>query len=153
MSGPIKDPRRITEAHLRRTALALLNGDFETFSMSFHLPHSVETFNDGGVLETSDDLRQVFENVRAQYERLGVTDIVRHCVNAEFRDASHMIATHETRLLSGATLVQAPYPVYSVLKKFGNEWKGLHSSYAVTGNPDLEAAITSSCETPFARPA
>ena len=110
-----------------------MTGDFAVFRGCFSLPQTLEAFDGRRLVETPADLRDVFDGVRSHFSNLGVTFLERHCVEASFSNPDTVLATHESRLISGSTLVQRPYPVFSVLRRIDGDWKITHSKYAITG--------------------
>ena len=134
--------RDVSEYLLARTGQAYATGDFDLFASCFALPQWMETFEGRRLVATTDDLRQLFDAVRAHFCRLGVTDLVRHCVVAEFRDPDTIEATHESRLLAGTRLVQPPYPCFSVLKRTEAGWQVAGGQYAIQDALAHSAALT-----------
>lgn len=120
----------IADTLLQKTGTGLLTGDFELFSDCFQLPKEFETFEGRVVISTREQLRKMFETVRSHYHSVGLTDMVRHIVQAEYLDPETISSTHESRLLQGTMLLQEPYPVYSILKLTEDGWKITQSSYA-----------------------
>ncbi|WP_227271729.1 hypothetical protein [Roseobacter weihaiensis] len=103
----------------------------------------METFDGHRTINTVEELRQVFQAVLAHYDRCGVTDMARHCVEARFKDANTVAATHETRLISRNVITQAPFAVFSILKFNGECWQVSHSSYAIGDRADHNSALLS----------
>ena len=119
---------------LAETGRALMTGDFALFHQYFLLPQKLETFDGERIVETLRDLQDLFDNVRGYYARTGVTDIERRCVAAAFKNSDTIEATHDSRLLAGSNLIQAPYAVFSVLQRVDGIWKISDSKYAVIGS-------------------
>lgn len=131
-----QDARDISNALLSRSGQALKSGDFEQFASCFAFPHEIETFAGSNLLETEEDLHQLFNAVRHKHVAMSVTDMVRHCISAEFHDDETVKATHETRLMNGRFLVQDPYPCFSVIRFLDGAWRVASSCYAI---PDAHA--------------
>lgn len=132
----------VSENLLDRTGKALMSGDFDLFASCFVLPHVIETFQGRRTVETVDDLKKVFDGVTAYFRQKNVTELARHCVEAEFRDDDTIVATHMSRVVSGARLVQKPYPVLSVLRKIGENWIISDSMYAIEDQPAHAKALS-----------
>jgi hypothetical protein len=134
MAAPLtlNDPRAVSEYLLARTGEAYMTGDFDKFASCFALPHTIDTFEERRLIATTDDLRALFNTVRASFCRKNVTDLVRRCVAASFRDPDTIEATHETRLLSGTRLIQPAYPCLSTLIRTDAGWLVASGQYAVT---------------------
>lgn len=133
--------RDIAETLLDTTADALLSGDFDAFAACFSLPHTLETFDGAVVLATRDDLRARFDNVRTYFRSNHVTDIVRHVMEASWIDDASFQYSHQTRLLAGSVLVQAPYPCISVVRHHDDHWKVSSSQYAIADAPPHNTAL------------
>ncbi|WP_300033833.1 hypothetical protein [uncultured Roseobacter sp.] len=141
MQQNFKTAKDVSEHLLELTGGALMAGDFELFLTCFQLPYRLETFEGNRVLNTSEDLRVVFDAVRAHYNKCGVTQMFRHCVEARFRDPATIAATHETRLISGTVITQEPFAVYSILEHTGEKWVITSSSYAIGDREDHNSAL------------
>lgn len=135
------DPRDVSEALLEKTGAALMSGDFETFQACFILPQEMETFEGLQRIETTAQLRKIYDAVRRYHARLAVTYMARNCLEAEYRDDDTVEATHETRLLSGQRLIQRPFPVFSVLKRVDGVWHVASTKYAIVDAPELSQAL------------
>jgi hypothetical protein len=133
--------RNVASILLERTGDALLTGDFELFHPCFLLPQEVQTFEGRRMIKNKEDLRQLFDGVRAFHRKSNITQLVRNCVEASFLDPDTISSTHESRLLRGAELIERPYPVHSILKRVGMDWQIVSSEYAVPDIPDLVEAL------------
>jgi hypothetical protein len=142
MAAPLTltDPCAVSEYLLARTGEAYMVGDFDSFAACFALPQWIETFKGRSLIATPDELQALFNAVRSNFYRLGVTDLVRRCVAAEFRDPDTIEATHETRLLSGARLVQPSYPCFSVIKRTEQGWLVAGGQYAIQDALEIDTA-------------
>jgi len=120
-----------------------LNGNFEAFSVCFHVPSFVETFEGKRYLRTENDVKTVFDAVREYYRTQAVTNVVRECISAEFHNPETIHNSHITRLLrDGEELFRRPFPVYSILRKFGDNWKVTYSQYAIDDAPKHTKALS-----------
>lgn len=135
--------KAISERLLEATGQAMLSNDFEDFVQHFCIPNEIQTFEGRRIISTEADLRKTFKAVRTYYDKSGVTDMVRHCVAASFTDENTIVSTHETRLLTGAVISRAPYPLMSVLKFNGERWQVASSSYAIEDEKEHNAALMS----------
>ena len=129
------------EQLLLRTGDALISGDFDSFLACFHLPHRIELYDGTNYLESANDLRSVFDANRTYFERIGVTKLVRICVESAFIDPETITTTHQSRLLRENELLQEPYPVYSVVKWIDGAWKITHGKYAIADSDAHNAAL------------
>ena len=133
--------KSIAEHLLDQTGWGLLNDDFKTFVKCFLLPQTVETFDGKRYLQNKNDVRVIFDGVRAHHEKMGVTDMVRHVVTADYRDMTTISSIHQSRIVQGPTLIQKPYNVFSVLKFVDGNWRIAQSQYAVDDSPSLCHAL------------
>ncbi|WP_298844831.1 hypothetical protein [uncultured Roseobacter sp.] len=118
-----------------------MSDDFELLRSCFQLPYELETFEGRRIIRDTADLKDVYSAVRAHYARNGVSQMYRHCVEARFRDQTTVVATHETRLVSGNVITQAPFAVYSELRFTGEKWVIVSSSYAIGDRDDHNQAL------------
>ncbi len=142
MQDHTKDAATIASDLLERSGNALMSGDFQAFADCFNLPQQFETYQGPQCAETLDDLRRVFDQVRAHFACTGVTDMARTVVHAEFKGQDIVEAVHESRLLSRNTLLRGPYPVFSTIKRTDGVWKVDGASYAITNDPQHERALS-----------
>ena len=143
MTQPFKSAREVSEYLLQQTGTAFSQNDEDAFIQHFSLPNEIETFEGRKKINTPEDLRKVFRAVKAHYDKTGVTDVVRHCVEAAFIDETTVVATHETRLICGAMITRAPFPVLSVLKFNGTAWQIESSKYAIEDHHAHNKALMS----------
>jgi hypothetical protein len=141
-----EDQDQIESAHkiagflLEQTGNALVSGDFEKFVKYFHLPQEMETFEGLNLVSTPAELRKVFDAIRLMFQREGITQLVRHIVEARYTDENTIKSTHETRLLNGTTLVQQPFPTFSTLSR-REGWQVKSAQYAIADSPQYNAAL------------
>ena len=143
ITQPFETAREVSEHLLERTGQAMISGDKNAFLSCFSLPQEIQTFEGSRLITTEADLLQVFRAVRTHYEKIGITEMVRHCVEAAFSDPHTVIATHETRLVRGNVITQKPFPVLSVLRFDQSGWRIASSSYAIEDRNDHNAALMS----------
>lgn len=143
--------KEISKIFLERTGSAAFSNDFETFSKCFHLPQEIGSFEGLRTIETLDELREVFDGTRSYIRQMGITQTIRHCIEANFRDVDTIAATHETRLLIGQTMAQPPYVAFSILKKFSDGWKITFSQYAVEKRQDQISRFSTSPTKPTSK--
>ncbi len=127
---------------LEKTGEALLSGCFSTFSRHFALPQTIETFETRRVVTSFLEWNGIFDDVRAHYEKLGVTQLVRSCLEVKVLSMDLMICTHETRLMHENRLLIRPFPVFSEVRRFDETWKVTRSSYAIPDSPGYTRALS-----------
>ena len=133
--------RQIAEDLLIRSGAALSTGGFDSFADCFSLPQTIATFEGKRVVETLQELRDLFNRVRDHLEKLNISDLVCTCTAAEFRDADTIISSHTSRLLSGTDLVEEPYHVLYVIRRTEGGWRIAQAQYALPGDGSHAAAI------------
>ena len=122
----------ISQQSLDETAAAILAEDFETFNSHFLLPHRIRTFKGARMIESLDQMEVTFRSLCHAYKLDGVTDIVRNCIEAAYKGADTVEATHMTHLMNGLQRVIEPFPCFSVLKRDSDgRWKVARSDYAI----------------------
>ncbi|MEL7462604.1 MAG: hypothetical protein AAFN79_00955 [Pseudomonadota bacterium] len=132
----------VSEELLERTGDAIASGDGDAFAACFLLPQTIETPEGAAKLETKRDLLSIFENVRRYMRERNVTLMERHCVGATWLSKDIVEATHVSRYLSGASLVQEPFLAISLLKRTPTGWKIADTKYDVSDSPGHLRALT-----------
>lgn len=141
MSEIQKTAREIAEDLLARTGQGLITGDFKLFGECFALPKEMETFEGRRVIRTQAEMESVFNDVRAYYAKIGMTHMERHVVDAEFRNPTSIVSTHQSRLVAEYELVQQPFDVLSVIELIEGAWRIRHSQYAIVDSEDHNTAL------------
>lgn len=131
----------ISEELLERTGTALRTGNFADFASCFTLPHVHVTMEGVTVMQAIEDIRLVFDTVRAHFRDIGVTQIIRVCKSADYAGPDRIYATHESHLWRGKTLIKPPYPVISELVQIGGDWRIAASNYTLTGDTGHNDAL------------
>lgn len=121
----------VSEALLEVTGDALLSGDFDAFASVFHVPQTMVTMAGSIYMETVDDMRRAFDDMHSHFMAIGVTDIVRKCVSAEYKSPTRIESTHVSDLLHNGKRLKEPYPVFSTLEKIDGQWKVISGEYAL----------------------
>lgn len=143
MSNEVTTPRDIVSALLHKSGQAFLNDDFDALHACILLPYHVETFEGTRLISTAQELRELFQGVRAHQLKTNVTDMDRHVVEAVFSGDDTVLTTFETRLLNGTQLTQAPYPVFMVVKRDQGTWKAQQMTFAIEDRPDHNEILLS----------
>ena len=128
----------ISEAHI--------SGDFNSFQKYFAVPIEFETFRDTVEVKDTEELRRIFDRIQTYFQSVGLTDMVRQVLAAEFKDETTISSAHENRLMSGTTLLVDPYPGYVTLQKTDEGWQITAGMFAIQSAPDLEYALHGSSE-------
>ena len=136
------DPKAISQDLLDRSGAAYLSGKADAFVQCFALPHVIRTFETVQVIETRADLLAIFDAMRAYFRKVGLTDMVRHCLSAHLVGETTIRATHESRYLSGTCLVQRPIVAMSTLRRIDDVWYVTEGQYAIQDAADHVTALT-----------
>lgn len=133
----------IAEDLLYITGQALFGRATQAVEACFDIPQMLETQSGKRLIESAEDIRKVFEDVRAYFSRNGITDIVRTVVSAEFLAPTMIGATHVSQLmLPDGTPFRAPYPTYSILRLNCGKWRIASSIYAIIDCPEHASALS-----------
>lgn len=132
----------IAEELLYRTGRAMKEGNFDAFFECFEIPQIMETLDGAKLVTTRDGMRDIFLQVYRYYQANGVVDLVRTVVSARFLDEETIGSTHVSSLLkANGEPFRNPYPVYSVVKRIGGQWKVVSNSSAILDAPDHNRAL------------
>ena len=140
-------PSTDTTAHdvatylLDETGRSLLSGDFESYAECFTLPWTVDTFEGGRVVRTRQDLRDVFDAVRAHFRPLNVTDLARNVVEATFCGPDTITVTYSARLVSGSFLQRPAFSGMWTLRREECRWRIGRGQYAFQGDAGFFEAL------------
>ncbi|MCY4180765.1 MAG: hypothetical protein OXC60_05460 [Litoreibacter sp.] len=132
---------RIATYMVERTRSSIFEGDFETFADSFTYPHTSTTEEKTIVIKDMEDMRRLFDNVRASHRQMGMTHLSRETIAAEFKDEDTLIVVHVNHMMAGTRRINAPFPVYSTLKRFGDTWRIEKAEYAIDKKLPFGAAL------------
>ena len=130
MTTDSKSAMEIAMDVLAETAKALMDSDFDAFADRLVLPVTIITPEDKFVIETQAESQAVFDKVLRSYRRANITSLDRTCLAAEFDGPDMIKTTHETRLISGTTLVEEPFPVFCELVLRDGKWRVQKNEYA-----------------------
>lgn len=132
----------IADELLYRTGKPFKSDDYAEVADCFILPQYLETLIGSRLIESKDAVLQVFASVRQYYKENGVCDVVRTVVSAEFFAPDILGSTHVSRLMrANGELFRAPYPVYSIIRRVGEDWKIASTSYAILDAPEHNRAL------------
>ena len=131
----------VSQMLLEKTGKALLSGDFETFAQCFALPHTIDTPDRKTTLKTKSALSLMFFRVVADYRHRNITNIIRFCEVAEYKDLTTIEATHISYMMSGSQRVIEPFPGFSVIKYIDGRWQRTDTQYAVDNETTVGRAL------------
>lgn len=132
MSSPMQIAASdVAEALLEVTGDALMTSDFPAFAAVFRVPQQMATMAGPIHMETVEDMQRAFVDMCQHFKAIGVTDMFRTCVSAEYRTPTKIETTHVSELLQNGKRLNEPYPVFSVLEKIDGNWMVTSSEYAL----------------------
>lgn len=140
--GELETASDISLALLRNSAQPLMNGDFASFAACFKLPQTITTPEGMRTLTSHEDLRVLFDDVRAYFSSQGVKMITRNCVKADFSGEGTILSVHESYLVSPKGLLRPPYQVFSILQRHAEGWHIAFSDYALGNSLDHCRALS-----------
>lgn len=131
----------ICDRMLEVTRAAYLAQDFEAFAQHFQLPHDIGTFEHESQIKDRTELRATFNRMCAQMTALGVIDLYRKTINAQFRDAHTIQATFLSRhVLKGAVFGDEVIS-HGIMRHVGDRWLITESRYATMSSTISHALI------------
>ena len=117
-------------------------GNFDAFLECFSVPLIMETFEGKCLLQTREDIKSVFDAMRAFRVDNAISRFVRENVAATFTDPDTLAATHVSRMLKdGDILFGRPYPAYSLFNRVGDAWKIHYCQYAIDEPAELNHTL------------
>lgn len=134
--------RDVSEFLLARSSDAMMSGNFDMMRQCFEIPQEIQTFDGTKLINSVEELEATFRAIRAYHRRAGITEMVRHCLEAVFKGPDEVEATHVSRLLAGNVLVNGPHSVFSVLRRREGIWRIASSKYAIADSDELNRALT-----------
>lgn len=134
-------PGEVMEYILDETASGIFEDGYVRLLDCLSLPHEVESFDGFRRMETPTDLRDYIDRMRVYYRSIGVTDLVRRVLEAEFRGPDTVVGTHETRLVGNGVLLADPYPVFSEVRRIDGKWRLISAKYGTTDRRMLLSAL------------
>lgn len=129
--------KQIYQDLLNRIAASYWNDDFAAYARMIAVPHKVSSFGPTAYIKTQSDLRRLFDDIRTFQSVKAITEYHRICLAARFITEDEIEGAHETRLLSGAQTIERPYPVRSILRRFGKSWMVCESDNAIESDVGL----------------
>ncbi|QFT63996.1 hypothetical protein [Roseivivax sp. THAF30] len=133
----------IAKELLQRTGRALESRDFPLMLSAFHLPYTHVTTEGVVVLNSEDDFRTLFANVRAHFEGLGMTHLDREVISASFVSTYCIRTTHRSRIMKGETLLNEPYETMAEIVRRNHRWGIACSNYGVQNDKAHQDALLS----------
>lgn len=108
--------------------------DFAVYAMHFSLPHPMQTAAGETVVQTEEDLRQVFDSTCNMLALRNLNGLTRICTIADYADAQTIRGSHETWLMSPANEIRERYAALSTLRWRDGAWRVADSQYDGSDN-------------------
>ncbi|MBY6050036.1 hypothetical protein [Vannielia litorea] len=143
--GSDEEARAISQHLLDVTGAAYRDRDYAAFAPHFVVPGDVHSFGGLRLVKDLADLHDLFTEVMAYFDQIGLTSLERDCIAAEFDGPDRVKATHVTRMMCGSSLLSSPFPAFSLLRRIEGRWMIASSQYA-TDDERLAKALTRSWE-------
>ncbi|MEM7384604.1 MAG: hypothetical protein AAF514_06630 [Verrucomicrobiota bacterium] len=132
----------IADEILFLTGKAIREGHFEHFRVHFLLPQLIETLSGSKLLQTENDIRDIFDGVQSQMLKNKVVDIVRTIHSADFIDTDTIGSTHISSMIrADGTPLSPAYPTYSILKRVSGEWKIASSRVVILSGNKMDDVL------------
>ncbi len=141
MSELREDPVKLSDRLLEQSSAAIMAANFDAFRPHFAVPLKLETFDGKRWIDNPEVLKEVFCDIVAYMRTTGVTDLIRHCVEASYKGPATIVTTYETRMLRGTELIQRPFPGFSVLRFSSHGWQVSGCVVAVADAPEYSRAL------------
>ena len=122
----------IADYLLETTGAAYMARDFDKFLLCFNLPQPVGTFSGDRVIETADEVREVFDAICAQFDARGVLDLRRKTLHARFLDPDTVETTFISQMVMRGYQLSDETTGHSLLGRVDGRWKILDGRYATT---------------------
>ena len=132
----------VLEDILHRTGKGVLANDDALFLSSISLPLLQETADGQRVFTSEAEVCKMLAGVRRYMEEHGYVDLVRTVVSAEFVNPTTVSGTHVSLIVDkDGNSTRRPYPVHSMVRLVGAEWRLTSSIYAILDAPDHNTAL------------
>lgn len=132
----------VAEEILYLTGKAIQENDDSIFLSCVALPLLMETINGQRVFVSNQEVKQSIAGVRQYMKDNGFVDFVRTVVSAEFINDSTIGSTHVCQMLHrNGSKERAPFPVYSIFRRYGASWKMTSCIYAILDSPEHNTAL------------
>ena len=132
----------VLEDILYRTGRGVLENNDAIFLSSIALPLLQETVDGQRVFTSEAEVCAMLAGVRAYMTENGYVDLARTVVSAEFLDDKTISGTHVSLLMDkDGNSTRPPYPVHSMVRLTGSEWRLTSSIYAILDAPEHNTAL------------
>lgn len=142
-AGSISDATEVASNLLEATGSAMQGGDFDGFARCFHLPTTLATIDGLRHLETSDQIKLTFDQIRAHYSEIGLEHLDRWIAAALFDGPNLIRSCHVTRFIDdNGQVLKAPVAALARLERIdGGDWRISGTQYTVHRDSDYGRAL------------
>ncbi len=147
----LPDPMKIYQDHLDALSSALMSRNFSAFARRIHLPHTIISERKRQIVESKDEMADLFYAFHASLKSQKVTEYLRIATRADYKSEDHICGEHMTHIFSGGQRIVAPYPNRVRLELVGAEWCETACSNAVL-NTDGPRGFARVSENPVVAP-
>lgn len=130
----------VSDFVLDATGAAYMARDFEAWAKWFHLPQTAGTFNGDRVIETRDELKDIFDAMCQHFDAMGVVELRRKTLEARFLDEDTLQATFSSRRVLRGHVFSDEMIAHGFLNRINGEWRITEYRYA-TDDSDFMRAI------------
>jgi len=139
----------IYQKHLDDLSDALIRLDFAAFQSRISLPHGITTETEHFVIETEEQMSDIFHGFAARYGERGLTAFVRIAKTARFVGPDEIIGTHESHQMAQATRITRPYPNrVRLVRGADGIWRETHCANAILNTSENFRSWTRVAEKP-----
>lgn len=141
MSKAEESAQAIYQRLLDKIGAAIVEKDRGKYTNFFSLPHHLQTFEKVVVITDVAQLNHYFDKLVERLSDLGVSELTRYCIVAEFVDEDTIQGHHDTKLINRSLVILEDYVALSTLKRTDGSWKVSASQYA-EAEPSIPTQIT-----------
>lgn len=135
-----EEARAICQRLLDATGRAYLERDFAAYASNYAVPSDLHSFGAVRLVADIADLHELFAEILAYFDSIGLTSLKRECLSAEVTRPDTISASFVSRLFSGERLLAPPVPAFALLRREDGAWRFASSQYA-TDDEGLARAL------------
>lgn len=133
---------------LDHTLQALQAKDVNVFIDQFSFPYVLETLHGRNIVAGRAQMEEIFWRNVDYYDSIGMTDLVRRTVSAEFDGPDMIKAVYETTVFQAGTVAHRNrYMVYVEMQKSAERWRVTTSQYAISDSLAHSLALLGTSQT------
>lgn len=137
--NPTAPAEDVVREMLEVTRAAYMARDLESFARHIQLPNLIETSNGESTMIDAEALKQIFQEMCAAFDALGVVDLHRRSTEARYVDEKTIEASVVTRHVLADAKFGAEIIGSGVLRFNGERWLVAEHHYSTPSAPILRA--------------